>query len=128
MATRPCPVCGSTVARDSTFCAQCGSPIPRARPVPTLGTYVFPRVQVDPVESPYRDARWIQLVVGSCLAAIGALLLITYGLVSSAIAGANCDAASDCSSAVMVYVLLWPGAALLGIGAILVVVALLRTL
>jgi len=116
------------VARDSTFCAQCGSPIPKARPVPTLGTYVFPRLQVDPVESPYRDARWIQLVVGVCLAAIGGLLLATYVLVLSAGGGAGCATAGACASGVVVYVLLWPGAALLGIGAILVVVALLRTL
>ncbi len=127
MATRPCPVCGSIIPRTSSFCERCGSRIPVPRPVSTLGNYVLPRIQVDAVDSPYRDARWIQLVLGASALVVGAFLLGTDGLVTSLGAGGACGSAG-CANGVLNYALLWPGALLAAIGAILVVIALVRTL
>lgn len=127
MATRPCPVCGSLIPRASRFCEKCGSGIPEPRPVPTLGTYVFPRLQVDPVESPYRDTRWIQLLLGTCALVVGLFLLGTDAIVNDLGAGAGCGAAA-CAGGALDFVLLWPGVILVAVGAVLVVVALARTL
>ncbi len=127
MATRPCPVCGSLIPRTSRFCEKCGGRIPESAPVPTLGTYVFPRLQVDPVESPYRDARWIQLVLGICALVVGLFLLGTDAIVNGLGAGAGCGV-TGCAGGVLDYVLLGPGVILVAIGAVLVVIALARTL
>ncbi len=127
MSTRPCPVCGSIIPRTSAFCEKCGSRIPVPRPVPTLGNYVLPRIQVDPVDSPYRDARWIQLVLGASALVVGAFLLGTDALVGSLDAGGTCGS-GGCANGVLNDVLLWPGVLLVAVGAILVVFALVRTL
>ena len=120
MATRPCPVCGSIIPRDSRYCEVCGRQVPIRTAAPTLGQYVFPRVQVDSTgPTLYRDARWVELVVGVALAVVGAFLLLVGALVAGLSSGAG---------PTFEYVFLVPGAVLLGVGILLVAVGLARTL
>ncbi len=120
MATRPCPVCGSFIPRDSRFCEVCGKRIPVPTAPPTLGQYVVPRLQVDSTgPTLYRDTRWVELVLGVALGVAGAFLLIVDALVTAFPSGGD---------PTFGYVLLLPGAVLLGVGVVLVGLALIRTL
>jgi hypothetical protein len=121
MATRPCGVCGTLNPVGSVYCGACGTRFRVERPAPTIGRYTGIRFQVDPTDPPpTRDARWVALVAGAGLAVVGAFLVVVYSNATTA--------APTAVSGVLEYALLVPGLALLAIGIVLAVVALLRTL
>jgi hypothetical protein len=118
VSARYCTSCASLVPEDSRFCPDCGAPFPVRRAPPVWGHHPAFRFQVEPNDPPYRDVRWIGIVVGFALATIGGLFLVVWGLVSGA----------TVPPATLEYVFLLPGAAALGVGVALVVVSLYRTL
>ena len=131
MATRICPACGTPIPGGSTFCERCGSRIPAVRPERIVGRYTALRFQVDPIEPPpERDIRWPILVLGVCSLVVSGVLLTVYALVNGATAGSELScgsgSASPCASAVVEYVFLVPGLALLAVGVVAVVAVLLE--
>jgi hypothetical protein len=115
---RYCPSCGFTAPANSRFCPNCGAAFPVERPPLTWGFHPGFRFQVEPGDPPYRDARWVGLVVGTGLAVIGGFFLGVWSLVSGV----------TVPPPVLLYVFLIPGAACLSIGLVLVIVSLYRTL
>jgi hypothetical protein len=89
-------------------------------------------LQVDPTDPPpVRDARWVALVLGACCVVVGVILLIVNAVVDAgtSFGGAGCGAppgASPCASELVEYLFLIPGVALLGIGAVVVAVILVK--
>jgi hypothetical protein len=121
MATRPCGVCGTLNPAGSAFCGACGTRFRVEPPAPTMGRYLGIRFQVDPMDPPpARDARWVALVSGAGLAVAGAFLVVVYSIATTA--------SPNSGGALLEFVLLVPGLALLAVGIVLVVVALVRTL
>ena len=121
MAVRPCPTCGTLNPAGSRFCGACGARFRVDRPPAIWGRYTGLRFQVDPTDPPpARDARWVALVVGASLAVVGAFLVAVDSIATAAAPGAG--------SALLEEVLLIPGLALLAVGILLAVVALVRTL
>jgi hypothetical protein len=121
MATRPCGACGTLNPSGSRYCGACGTPFRDERPAPTLGRYTGLRFQFDPTDPPpTRDARWVTLVVGAALAALGGFLVAVYSIATAA--------TSDVGDPVLGSALLVPGLVLLSVGVVLAVIALARTL
>jgi hypothetical protein len=92
--------------------------LPVPSPPPVWGSHPAWRFQVDPNDPPYRDTRWVQLVLGFALAMVGGFLLIVWGIVSGVAKAPT----------VIEYVFLVPGGLCLAVGILLVLVALRRTL
>jgi hypothetical protein len=115
---RYCPACASIVPGESRYCPSCGAALPEHRPPPTWGHHPAFRFQVDPNDPPYRDVRWVQLVVGISCAVFGSFLLLVWGIVSDV----------TVTSSVFVDVFLLPGSILLGVGVLLALLGLYRTL
>jgi hypothetical protein len=115
---RYCTACGFLVPGTSRFCPNCGAPLPGHPSPPSWGHHFPLRFQVEPGDPPYRDVRWLQIVIGTALAVVGGFLLVVWGIVS--------DVAS--SSAVFELIFLVPGVILLGAGILLCVVGFYRTL
>jgi hypothetical protein len=92
--------------------------MPADRPPPRWGYHVPFRFQIEPNDTPYRDTRWVQLVVGLCLVAVGGFLLVTWAVLASV--------ASVPMS--LVYGFGIPGALLVAVGVLLALLGLVRTL
>ncbi|HXW67299.1 MAG TPA: zinc ribbon domain-containing protein [Thermoplasmata archaeon] len=133
MDARTCPYCGRPNPPTSRFCGACGRPVaaePTAREADPwfLGRYSGLRFQVDPGDPPpYRDARWVLVVLGVGLATLGAFLLALDSLLTGALSlsGGSC---SGCSAAPVAFLFLFPGLGLLLAGAVVAGAALVHAL
>lgn len=86
-----------------------------------MGRYTGIRFQIDSMDPPpARDARWVALVSGAALAVVGAFLVVVDSIATTA--------SPTAGDAPLQFTLLVPGFALLAIGIVLAVVALLRAL
>jgi hypothetical protein len=131
VATRLCPVCGSTIPEQSARCERCGSRIPAPRAGRILGRYSALRLQIDPTDPPpERDVRWPILVLGVCCLVVSGFLLLVYEILNVVVSpsASPCGGGPDpspCLSTVTEYVFLTPALVLLAIGAVAVVAVLL---
>jgi hypothetical protein len=131
---RLCPYCGTGNPSASRFCGSCGRPVavqPTARDSDpwVIGRYSGLRFQVDPADPPpYRDARWVLLVLGVALAIVGGTLLIFDSVVTGAISLSGNSCAPPCDSAAFEYLFVLPGVGLLVAGVVLSGFALAKTL
>jgi hypothetical protein len=120
-------VCGTSIPSDSAYCPACGTRIPRRWRYRFVGTYPFPRFQIDPAQpQPQRDVRWPAMVAGIGLIVLSVSLLAVYAIVSSAASGsafacATRRVAAACVAPVLEYLFLVPGLVLLAVGAVLLV-------
>jgi len=118
MVSRLCTACGYLIPGNSVHCPNCGARLPKEVPPPTLGYHPLFRFQVDPAEPLNRDVRWVQIWAGGCLAFFGGFFLVTWGLVT----------AVSPETPTLEYVFLIPGSLMLGVGVLMVLIGVYRTL
>jgi hypothetical protein len=134
VATRLCPVCGTTIPDPSAVCGACGSRIPPRWRYRFVGKYNPPRFQIDPANTPpQRDVRWVALVLGVCSLIVSGFLLSMYFLFGTVLSGSGLacgggPSSSPCTSTIFEYLFLVPGLALLAVGAITLVVVFIDIL